>query len=299
MTRPPTRTGFTLIELLVVVAIIAILLAAIVGVGRAVIARGKSQDTAAMLMTLELAIKQFRDDKPLAKVLNYNQRYTLDYPPDELEAFTDEYNVVGFLNISSGGSALVNQIGTTINLGPGVVSNGGVKALALAIKLYSAAGAEILERIDGRFREVVTVAGGNQPTEILRRTVAGIQVDEPLIYYVDSWGTPIDYFATSMPGAPGAAGVVEANSDAPPPVGARRRASTAFVQLNDGLPLLVSYGPDGPDQFSADFIASEGNTDLVADYWDNGADNLINHRLNEDNVYSNPKLAEKLRQGAP
>ena len=62
--------------------------------------------------------------------------------------------------------------------------------------------------------------------------------DEPLTYYVDSWGTPIDYFSTCS-----ATG--DAAADYVPRVNARRDASTAFVHLNDGLPLLVSYGPDG------------------------------------------------------
>ena len=289
------QSAFTLIELLVVIAVIAILIGAIIGVSSSVIAGGKARDTQAMLLVLDQAIEQFKEDmleRPRfsgSTKTNYETRYGV-YPPDELEAFTDDgdFDPNTFLPTISPGSGvdLTDDGGTPLDLTD--VQNRGAKAMALAIKLYSPAGGDFLDLISDRFRRTMGNRQddfhGDDSVEQLDRTVP-----EPLVYFVDAWGTPIDYFATNDI-------TVTADSD---PSDLRRDASTAFVRANNGVPLLVSYGPDGLDQFAQDFIDAEGETDLVADFHGDDPVRTIDHRLNADNVYSDPDIAEKLAAGLP
>jgi len=130
---PRARSAFTLIELMVVVAVIAVLIGAIIGIGASVIAGGRARDTEAMLKTIELAVTQFQQDAPLAGVPNYNTRYADDYPPDELEAFTDEFTspiTPPFMMVSPGGAPLSPSSAADIQ-------HGDIKAMALAISLYN------------------------------------------------------------------------------------------------------------------------------------------------------------------
>jgi len=278
------------------VAIIAVLIGAVLGIGSAVVSRGKARDTAALLKTLDLAVQQFHSDAPLAGVRNYKKRFADEYPPDELEAFTeiDDYTPSGnlFATIAPAGADILPD---TRPITDDVIAHRDIKAMVLAINLYDAQAADILQRIDPRFRRVQNLGtGGSADVERLdRKTSRSGATDEPLTYYVDSWGTAVDYFSACCPTG-------SAASDTPPDLpaaDARRDASNWFVKVNNGVPLLVSYGPDGPEQFAADVIASEGRSDLVWDYHDN-PDHKIDHRLNKDNVYSNPNVTDTLAAGS-
>ena len=300
MTAKPGHSAFTLVELIVVVAVIAILIAAIVGVSTSVIRGGKERDTGAMLQLLDLAVKEFRDDAPLAKVTHYKSRYVENCPPDELEAFTDEFttpSVPPFLRIAPGGTAnALKDIGDG-NLDLTTVKARSTKAMALAITLYSDEADAIIERIDARFRKST---GGSEYLD--RQVGAGSKIKQPLTYFVDSWGTPVEYFSTNDP----CTTCTTALTDQPPTVilqDARRDTSASLVKANNGEPLFVSYGADGPDQFSPDFLDADGLPfDMVKDWIEYNGDatnttRRIDHRLNTDNVYSNPEIAERLAAG--
>jgi len=295
MTAMRHNTAFTLVELLVVIGVIALLIGAILGVSVSVIAGAKARDTQAMLASLSLAVDQFRNDAPLAKATNYKKRYLENAPPDELEAFTGEYTESP-VSVAPGAAALQDGSGGALSLS--AVEHRDIKAMVLAMTLYSDAAAAILDRIDTRFRRRAQDAAG-APTEVLRRSMGGSNIDIPLVYYVDSWGTPLDYFATSdTTGA-------QAFYDTVPINNARRDTSTALLRINNGEPLFVSYGPDGPEQFSADFYdpADDLPYDLVYDWTTYTSDagfsgNRIDHPLNADNVYSDPQIAERLATGA-
>ena len=67
--------------------------------------------------------------------------------------------------------------------------------------------------------------------------------------------------------------------------------------------MLLSYGPDGPDQFSQEFINVQGATDLVADYNggepNNGQPDVIDGPFNEDNVYLDDSIKQRLKEPLP
>ena len=292
MTVKSGHSAFTLVELIVVVAVIAILIAAIVGVSTSVIRGGKERDTEAMLQVLDLAVKEFRDDAPLAKVPNYKKRYVENCPPDELEAFTDEFTPGSYLKIAQGSDPLKDATDDQLDLAE--VKARSTKAMALAITLYSDEADAIIERIDGRFRKST---GGSEYLE--RQVGAGSKIKQPLTYFVDSWGTPVEYFATSVDPSDS----TMALTDQTPTVvenDARKATSTSLVKANNGEPLFVSYGADGPDQFSPDFRDTDGLPfDMVKDWINWALDGdltipKIDHRLNTDNVYSNPAVADRL-----
>ena len=307
MTPQPARTAFTMIELLVVVAVIAVLLGAILAGGSVLINKAKANDTRALFQTLALAVEQFKDDAPLAKVAGYTTRYA-NYPPDELEAFSaaaaDGIPPSG-ANLLGTGARLEDESDTALSSPLNAVEQRDVKAMALAVRLFSAAGAEILDQVDERFRRRGQTATGLAEYYDRDQTGSNNSFREPLIYYVDSWGTPIEYYATNLPGPSGTADVPTDNSpDYPSPSGSRRIASTAFVGANNGVPVFVSYGPDGEDQFAQDMIDSIGlSTQLVwdfnNDYVGGALDRAVNHKLNADNVYSSPDLAAKLANTLP
>ena len=314
MTPQPVRTAFTMIELLVVVAVIAILLGAIIAGGSALISKAKASDTRALFQTLALAVEQFKDDAPTAKVAGYTARYA-NYPPDELEVFSAADGIPpSGANLLGTGARLEDESDTVLSSPLDAVEHRDVKAMVLAVRLFSAAGAEILDQVDERFRRRGQTATGLAEYYDRDQTGSNNSFREPLIYYVDSWGTPIEYYATNLPGPSGSADVDTdrltgdpAKDPYPgyPEPGARRIASTAFVAANNGVPLFVSYGSDGEDQFAEDFIADAtiGQTQLVWDFNDDyvgGAlDRAINHKLNADNVYSSPDLAAKLANTLP
>ena len=299
MKPQPARTAFTMVELLVVVAVIAILLGAILAGGSALISKAKARDTRALFLTLTLAVEQFKDDAPAAKVGGYITRYA-NYPPDELEVFSTADGIPSGGSLVPTGARLEDGSDASFTSPLNAVEHRDVKAMALAARLFSAGAAEILDQVDERFRRQGQTATGLAEYYDRNHTGSNNSFREPLVYYVDSWGTPIEYYATNLPGPSGSADVDTDNS---PTSGSRRIASTAFLGANNGVPVFVSYGPDGEDQFAQDFIDSVGCTQLVCDfnndYVGGAMDRAINHKLNADNVYSSPDLAAKLAKVLP
>lgn len=303
---PPRRdTAFTLVELIVAMAVIAILISAIFGVSISVINSGKVRDTQATLDTLELAVDQFRKDAPLGKMTTYNQRFIANSPPDELDVFVEN----GYLwpatskslNIAKAGTKLTDAAHGDLDLDDPSMFARGTKAMALTISLYgSEETASILDRVDARYRrsmgtaEVLYYDPGVGTTQ---------RPDASLVYFVDSWETPIDYFSTYMTDPTTSP---RAKSDRPPAMvsmNARRDTSDALVRANNNEPVFVSYGPDGPEQFAWDFRDDDGLPfDIVKDWEDYRSDPgdktpRLDHKFNEDNVYSNPDLPVRLGVG--
>ncbi len=289
--------GFSLVELIVVIAILAVLIGAVVAVTGSVMASAKTRQTKAVMLNLEQAIEQFKEDAPLSKIKDYRDRYH-GYPADELEPFMTGGSDGG---IPAEGKTRMSErrsiaLGSDADLelpahsglsGRSSVPAASIKAMALTIRLYSPAGTAILDEISPKYRK----APG--PEEFFDRNGNGeLDVaDEPLIYFVDAWGTPFDYFAADP------VGDVNAPSD---PQGDRLDASQFLIEKNRGKPLLVSYGPDGAEQCDPDFIREFGLTDLVADYEGgepyNGAPDVIDSPFNEDNIYLDETLKERLKE---
>ncbi|MFH0983294.1 MAG: prepilin-type N-terminal cleavage/methylation domain-containing protein [Planctomycetota bacterium] len=293
--------AFTLVELLVVIAIIVILIGAVIMVGRSRIAAAKASETAGLLNTLQLAAQQFASEKPLSKVKGYQTRYG-DYPPDELDGFLQSAGVpsipppppppstVG--RIAPSGSDL--EVPTNL----AEVDHGDIKAFALAIRSYSQAGAAILDRIQPKYRAAAHKASG-VPDEYLDRNGNGTfdpGQDEPLDYFMDGWGTPVAYFATTPDST--------ANGmwDQPPNVraaGDRWKTCAALRSLSNDVPVFVSYGPDGPEQFSDDFReppVTGYHPDLIYDFNEPLPKPRFkfDHLLNRDNVYSSETVQDKI-----
>ncbi|MCH7701115.1 MAG: prepilin-type N-terminal cleavage/methylation domain-containing protein [Planctomycetes bacterium] len=304
------RCGFTLIELMVVIGIIVVLLATFFVVGQSVITGGKERNTKAMLLLVESAINEFHAAAPLAQVGGppggpsqgeYVTRYG-NYPPCELEVFTASGLLmppatVVISNLTPGaaasGAAFANDVGTPEF---DAVTNRDIKAMLLAIRTFSVAGSEILDRIDRRYRRTDALANSfvapDRTIEFLDRDGSGAVNlgDTPLELLVDDWGQPIEYLSTRIV-PPSGAGIPELP---------RQVMSDIWVRANNGVPVLMSYGGNGPDQFDLAFIDGVGPSDLVTDW--TGADgtdeNALDNPLNEDNVFVSEALKTKLIEGA-
>jgi len=279
---------------MVVIAILSILIAASVAITGTLIDGAKVRQTRAMMQTLQLAIDQFKTDAPLDKIKPYRDRYG-GYPADELEPFltrTDPNQGIPEQNV-----AAANRRTIAVGAAAGLVlppvdledyPNRPIRAMALTIKLHDSTAAAILGQISPKFRK----PPGNPAMEFFDRD--GNEVldpgDEPLIYFVDAWGTPLDYFAVNPP--------ANSNVDVPAPPdlpdGLRLATSRFLLTRNRGKPVLMSYGPDGPEQLAA---LSENRSDLVTDFNPTGpTPRVIDHPLNEDNVYLDETLRDRLKE---
>ena len=68
-----------------------------------------------------------------------------------------------------------------------------------------------------------------------------------------------------------------------------------MIHLNGKRPVIMSYGPSGPEQFTRSVqTETDGGVFLAADWVDN---QRIDHPYHADNIYANPALKEKLTEG--
>ena len=195
--------------------------------------------------------------------------------------------------IEGGSGAIIapgQHSGARLNVPSGELKNvkqQDIKAMALVTRLYSAEVAAILDRISPHYRRPP-----DDPEEFFDRDGEGdLDTDDvPLGYFVDTWGTPIRYFAVRDDDLAPAPGVP------PEPFEQRLNTSAFLVQKNRGKPVLVSYGPDGREQLSDEFAGLA--RDLVGDFGDDDeTPGRIDNVFNEDNVYVDETLNERLRQG--
>ncbi len=278
------RCAFTLIELLVVIGVVALLITALVVAGGGLIDDAKNKETLGVMQILDLALEEFRQDAPLKGVPGYRDRYG-DYPCDELETFRRS-GTPG--ESATPGVDIVGPPGGASNIYPAEASgfndieHRDVAAMALAIRLYSAEAASVLDKIGNRYRKAPPDA--DQFFDRNGDTNLDIE-DEPLVYYVDAWGNPFEYFAIRPDPA-----LTAVPSDLP----AENRLNTAqrLIQANHGKALFVSYGPDGADQF--ELLGDDFESPLVEDF-SQGDPGMIDSPLNADNVYLDEELTAKLR----
>ncbi len=286
-------------EILVVISILALLFGIAFRGGSSVMTSGKIKDTEALLATLDQAIVAYQEDVSYARVQNAGKVFGT-FPPDNLYVF-DNSTEPGGATIC-GLQVVMARKGATIpedltdergpdghlsGAGPDDLRHGDMRALVLAMRLRSPKASAILDRIDSRF-----LVSGRDETDLVPGTGCIFNpTGDPketdtisLDYYVDSWGVPIEYYATRVFTA----------------CKTRDKASAAFVAANNGQYLLVSYGPDGEEQLSRESLAS-GDSTLVGDYFDtigeagpDGYDELINNVLNQDNIYSSDTFKKRM-----
>jgi len=260
-----------------------------------------------------------KQDPAVTSVL-YTDRYGL-YPPDELEVFSS----IG-LPGSTGGippSRTLAPGGAEVSPPPpwdamrfykdGVdatkdaLENRDQAAMILAIETLSESASAILDRIPDRNRTPGPLKDGT-PALFLDRVDRATGTpnrtwdanDHQIRLIVDDWGNPISYFSERDWQDPS----VNLNFK---PIQSRNhdnwnRASTEIIRLNGGQPVIFSYGPNGKDQLTKDVMGATGAATLMGDMHPatpgpDDAEYIIDNPFNDDNVYSNPALKEKLAKG--
>jgi prepilin-type N-terminal cleavage/methylation domain-containing protein len=276
--------GFTLIEMLVVVAVLALLIGMAFRGATAMTESAKVRETEGLFLALSQAMDAYKLEVKQSRAAGgkvaalYNGA-----PPDDLRVFTQAgVNLGGTVVSMVAGNPIVPNVteprdATAGSLtDPGLRKHGDVRAMVLAMRLRSPKASEILDGINEKYRvnEGNLVFNPGDGTNAI-----------PLTHYVDAWGTPIEYYSVCT----------SVNSLDP-----RERTSFALVHNSNAEPVLVSYGPDGPEQFSGDIFDDPafGDTSVVSDF--NGGCSgcmagKIDSTLNQDNIYSSETLKDRMK----
>lgn len=305
--RYARAAAFTLVELMVVMGIIVLLIAAVVTVGSSVIDNSRAKDTQGMLEQVQSAIKAFEREAPKATVhvrqgdVRYSDRYGT-YPPDECEVFTP----AGLPGSGNKGRTLLPG-GAIISPGPPGADYGNmtfglratdlsaehrdIVALVTAIEYFSEEGRNILSHLPERYWVQCASRGPtSRPQQYIDRDPFGQYTpgaDEATRWLVDDWGVPLRYFAQRD--------YDDGESSSNYSLGETdwNRVSTEMIRVNNGQPIIMSFGPNGKDQLAG--ADPDIRTLMLGDWAD---DQRINHPMNDDNIYVVPELAVKLRDGA-
>jgi len=331
------RSGFgtrrsralTLVEIVVVIVVIAILAAAILTASSSLLNKSRSNNTQAVLQIVSDAVEEFKREQtarptisqakqnkragvgdPTKDKVLYADRYGA-YPPDELEVFSPA-GLRGSVpapagrtnSLAAGGAVIVPapdwppmrfyKDGTPAD----IVEHRDQCAMIVAIETLSESANSILDRIPDKNRSPGALSvDGQTPALFLDRPGGAAAVpdrwdpdDHQIRYILDDWGMPISYFA-QRDGRPELPNPIQSSNH-----DGWNEASTEFIRLNGGSPVVMSYGPNGKDQLTKDAMDPNANASLVGDFEKND-DEMINDPLNDDNVYANPALREKLAKG--
>lgn len=307
--------------------IIVILMSAVLVATSAVFNKAKITQTQAVLTVVQQAVEQFereqKDNPTLAKAsqkatggtgtkrVRFADRYG-SFPPDELELFTSE-GLPGAdgPTLGIGGATIDSPLPadqwpaiqfyayTAENWQYNLFESRDLAAMIVAIELYSDVASAMLDRIPNNNRHAGVLDQNGAPLIFLDRPNAEGKLDGKydsgdlqIRYIIDSWGMAVGYLAQR-----------DWNSTAPPDPSSNHefwnQASTEMIRLNDGQPIIMSYGPNGGEQFEKTWMVNdEAKASLVGDWMDTeDSMSRINHQLNADNIYANPTLKEKLAEG--
>ena len=274
--------AFTLVEILVVVAILVILLGLVVGIGSWAVENARARDTRTLLSILDTAAEQFKEDsaRTLGRKQEFATRYG-GYPPDELDAFLDIPKANDDLT-----GARISREEFPENRWPEHYRD--IRAMSLAVRhIGSSPNAEAtLDRIDSRFKAKLLDDGGVPADywDVNRNNRFDPEIDEPLEYFIDSWGNPLAYFSTR--------GACEDCGPSTERALRARFSSYLIRNFTNGRPVFLSYGPDGTEQQpGSELVVSGVAQDLLEDYKD---DEKINNKYNHDNIYSIEELEKTL-----
>jgi hypothetical protein len=309
----------TLVELLVVIGIIAILISAVVATSGTLIDKAKTSSTQAMLTVVRDAVEEFRREQQASPTVatdpDYLRRYGY-FPPDELEVFTPQGipNETGARSHAVGGASIVPcpppnydamrfyTKGLTPESAVGM-EHRDLAAMVVAIETLGGNSSVILSRLQDRYRTPGPLDKFKDPLVFLDCTDTSGSLngswdagDFQIRHIVDDWGVPIAYMSQRDYDAESSQPNATESSNHP----GWNQGSTELVRLNGGQPIIMSYGPNGPDQLTRDQMEPEGTqgeakATLFVDFLDED-NGVIEHPLNKDNIFADETLKEKLSQ---
>jgi type II secretory pathway pseudopilin PulG len=314
--------------MLIVIVVIGILLSAILVAGSGLVNKGRTSNTQAVLTVVAEAVEQFKRDQsakptiasasqgkpagagdPNKLKIAYTDRYG-PYPPDEIEVFTARglpgSNPPGAAGQSlAPGRAQVVTAGGALPLTPmqyysqadpaaNLAEHRDMLALVVAIETLSDTASSILDRIPDRNRTPGALEPDGDPAVFLDRNndLKWDAGDLQIRHIVDDWGVPINYMAQRDWKDESGYKPIESSNHS-----AWNEASTEIIRLNGGSPVLFSWGPNGKDQLTKDAMGNDAKASLVGDFEEEPRHGVIDNPLNDDNVYANPAMREKLAKG--
>ena len=298
--------------------IILILLSSVFVGASALLDKSKSRAAAAQLAVVESAIDEFKRNQTERPTIvlatqqvdkHYATRYG-SYPPDELELFTpaglpgskppppnrslvierneDTGERVSVVPKPTGANYDAMKFYTAGNPKP-ELEHRDLAAMLLAIEMFSSSAQAILDQLPPKQWHTELSPADGTPVQFLDMDGDGSfnakKFDRQIRWLLDPWGVPLSYFAQRDWKEDDPEKTKSSNHES------WNEASTKLIRLNGGRPIIMSFGPDGRDQLKKDILDNDLTASLVGDWATHGT---LRNPLNEDNVYADPALAEKL-----
>jgi len=327
-----SQRALTLVELLIVIIVIGILVSSILVAGSGLINKGRTNNTQALLQIVADAVEEFKREQtakptitrarqprqgaPPGVTVNYSDRYGL-YPPDELEVFSSQ-GLPGSVppaspktnSLAAGGAVIVPAPPWPAmrfykdSTDADTLENRDQAAMIVAIETLSESASTILDRIPDKNRSAGVLNTNGEPALFLDRADLKTTPPKPndkwdandhqIRLIIDDWGNPISYLAQrDWQPASGTFTPIDSKNHA-----AWNEPATELIRLNGGQPIIMSYGPNGKDQLTKEAMEPNAKASLVGDFEsDTPVSHVVDDPMNDDNVYSNPALKEKLAKG--